>query len=107
MRRGSAGGERRGSHLAATAAGRRASLSDDPSMPRFRNRHRAWLTAKFGKRMEAKQAYAYMRLGMFTLYADESLALPLVSFALSQTDLSAAPGEVCTPPPGHNHPPPP
>ena len=71
------------------APGRRASLSDDPSMPRFRNRHKSWLTATFGSTKGA-QVFAYMRLGMFTLFKDENLAHPLISFALSQTTLEAS-----------------
>ena len=86
-RRGSAGGERRAS--ASGGVGRRASLSDDPSMPRFRNRHKAWLTAKYGKGGKTEQCFAYMRLGMFTLFKDENLALPLISFPLSATTLTS------------------
>jgi len=63
--------------------------ADDPSMPRFRNRHKSWLTATFGSTKGA-QVFAYMRLGMFTLFKDENLAHPLISFALSQTTLEAS-----------------
>jgi hypothetical protein len=70
--------------------GRRASLSDDPTMPRFRNRHKAWLTASFGKDPSSQPVFAYMRLGMFTLFKDEQLTNPLISFALSSTTLEAS-----------------
>jgi len=93
MRRASAqGGERRAS-TDMKVGGRRASLSDDPSMPRFRNRHKAWLTADFGK-SKGVSVFAYMRLGMFTLFKDENLAIPLISFALSQTTLTFDDGKI-------------
>jgi len=89
MRRGSK--ERRASTQG--GVGRRASLSDDPSMPRFRNRHKAWLTAKYGKQNN-QQVFAYMRLGMFTLFKDENLAHPLISFALSSTTLTSSGNQI-------------
>jgi len=73
-----------------SAQGRRQSTgADDPSMPRFRNRHKAWLTASFGETKNA-QVFAYMRLGMFTLFKDENLAQPLISLALSQSTIEAS-----------------
>ena len=88
-RRGSTQGQRRGS----VQGGRRASISDDPTMPRFRSRHKGWLNASFGKRRD-QSVFAYMRLGMLTLYTDETLAAPLISAPLSQTTLSGSEAEV-------------
>jgi len=58
-------------------------------MPRFRNRHKVWMSAKFG-RAGQQMVYAYMRLGMLTLYRDDTLDVPLISFALSQTELTGS-----------------
>merc|ERR1719191_1738275 len=62
-------------------------------MPRFRNRHKSWLTAKYGSSGN-EQVFAYMRLGMFTLFKDENLAHPLISIALSSTTLDDQGGSV-------------
>ena len=74
--------------------GRRASLSDDPTMPRFRIRHKAWLTAKYGKK-NGESVFAMIRLGMVTLYSNEELDAPLISFPLAGTTMTAT-GDGCS-----------
>ena len=89
------GGEGAGKKKAGKRTGgkRSAGLGEDPSMPRFRNRHKQWMLAKFG-RANQQMVFAHMRLGMFTLYRDEDMSVPLISFALSQTELTGAGNQV-------------
>ena len=65
-------------------------------MPRFRCKHKAWVTAKYGK-SSGVNCFAYMRLGVFTLYTDETLEAPIVSYTLADltvTGTSSITGKV-------------
>ena len=57
------GKSRKRRSVGSKGAGIKADLGDDPTMPRFRTRHKGWLHVKFGRSVD-KQCYVHVRLGM-------------------------------------------
>jgi len=75
---------RRSAAGAAVGRGGGANTGEDPTMPRFRTRHKGWVTARFNSGKHVSQAaFCQVRLGMVTVYDDEECRVPLASLALS------------------------
>ena len=66
-------------------------LNMDPSIPRMRARYKGWLQVRLDHGDAGQTtSYAVMRNGVFTIYKDDSLAVPCDTFPLMDCTLEAS-----------------